>query len=404
MVYGLNYQGSKNKIADFVMSHLPTAATFVDMFGGGGAITHAALHSGKYKEFVFNDLNPLCQCFVRAARGEYDDERLQRFIDREEFKKTYTTNEIAASCYSFGGKGNIYIYAKEIEPFKLALHKARVFGDFSDLKTMGCPSASRKWIYNNLESVKHAYTEWYLSEVMHTDLHFDDFKGKLQKQIAERSEELRLYLVDAFKKSGLKTQREVGLRLGNNMERHYFGKSQWQFPTAEAYAKMQTFMPLPREYETLFGLDGDSGADIRSLISLEGLCSFYSLEHYQNITRLRGLRNLRGINRLQCLCGSYADITPPPDAVIYCDPPYANTEAYAAVGDFDHGAFYEWALKQRGLVIISEYDMPPDFVSVAQTRTVCTLAANCNGKATVEKLFVPKHQLTEYKSRMGYLF
>lgn len=52
---------------------------------------------------------------------------------------------------------------------------------------------------------------------------------------------------------------------------NYFGKSQWQFPTAEAYAKMQTFMPLPRDYEALFGLDGDSGADIRSLISLEGL-------------------------------------------------------------------------------------------------------------------------------------
>ena len=403
MVYGLNYQGSKNKIADWVLANMPSAKMFVDVFGGGGAVTHAALLSGKYKSFLYNDLNPLCQCFVRAARGEYDDERLQRFIDRDEFKKTYTTNEIAAFCYSFGGKGDTYIYAKEIEPFKLALHKARVFGDFSDLKRMGCPSASRRWIFNNLEFVKQKYTDWYLSEVMGTNLCFADFKGKLQKKIAERSEELRLYLVDAFKKSGLKTQREVGVRLGTNMERHYFGKSQWQFPTAEAYAKMQTFMPLPRDYETLFGLDGDSGADIRSLMSLEGLYSFYSLEHYQNLQRLRGLKGMRNIGRLQAVQQSYKDMLIREDAVIYCDPPYANTEGYT-VGDFDHGTFYQWALSQRGLVVISEYSMPPEFVTVAQTRTVCTLAANSNGKAAVEKLFVPRHQFDEYKRRTGYLF
>lgn len=70
MVYGLNYQGSKNKIAGWVLEHLPPAQTFVDVFGGGGAITHAAMLSGKYRNFVFNDLNPLCQCFARAARGE----------------------------------------------------------------------------------------------------------------------------------------------------------------------------------------------------------------------------------------------------------------------------------------------------------------------------------------------
>ncbi len=394
MGYGLNYQGSKNKIADWVLEHLPPAQTFVDVFGGGGAITHAAMLSGKYRNFVFNDLNPLCQCFARAARGEYSDERLQHFISRVEFKQNCGTDEIAFFCYSFGGKGNTYIYAKELEPFKRALHDARVFGDYSALKEMGCQSAQKKWIFDHCEEVKHRYTDWYLRNVMKTQLSFDDFKGKLQKQIADRNEELRQYLVSALKASGLKNQREVGRRLGTNMERHYFGKSQWQFPTAEAYAQMQTFMPLPREYETLFLLE-DSGADIRSLISLEQLSSFYSLEHWQNITRLRGLRGLRG---------PYSDMQIPDDAVIYCDPPYAGTTGYM-MEDFDHGKFYDWALHQKNIVVISEYSMPtPDFVPVAAKKVFCTMSRCSNSKVAVEKLFVPQHQLERYNKMIGLLF
>lgn len=385
--YGLCYQGSKNRIAEWVVSNIPHATDFYDLFGGGGAVTHAAILSGKFKHFTFNDLNPLCQGFVKAANGEYSDERLQHFITREEYDRTRTTDEIAFFCYSFGGNGENYLYAKEIEPFKAALHKARVFGDMSDLKAMGCPSALRKWIY--------AYTDWYLSEVMHTDLHYDDYKGKLQTQIKDREEKLREYLCAAFKQSGLKSKREVGIRLGTNMERHYFGRSQWEFPTAEAYAKMQEFMPLPRPYESLFGLeDGAAGVDMCSLINLEKLASFYALEHWQNVQRLRGLRGLRG---------NYQDINTSPDAVAYCDCPYYQTEGYV-VGEFDHAAFYDWAAHQKALTIISEYSMPePDFVAVAAIKISVQMQGG-SGKQATEKLFVPKHQYDEYKRRIGWLF
>lgn len=293
--YGLCYQGSKNRIAEWVVDHLPSATNFYDLFGGGGAVTHCALLSGKFKNFTFNDLNPLSQGFVKAANGEYTDEEMDRWISREEYVATKATNPVAFFCYSFGGNGDNYCYAKEIEPFKKALHYARVFCDTSALKEMGCPSSQRKWIFDNSDRVKAAYIDWYLSEIMHTNLKYSDYKSKLHTQIKDREEELRQYLCDALKQSGLKSQREVGIRLGSNMERHYFGKSQWEFPTAEAYAKMQTFMPLPRPYESLFGLDGDSGAHIRSLISLEKLTSFHTLESYANIKRLRGLRGLRGL-------------------------------------------------------------------------------------------------------------
>ena len=41
--YGVPYLGSKSRIATWVVEHLPSAETFVDLFAGGCAVTHAAL-------------------------------------------------------------------------------------------------------------------------------------------------------------------------------------------------------------------------------------------------------------------------------------------------------------------------------------------------------------------------
>lgn len=57
MPYGIGYQGSKNGIAEWVVSHLPAADYFVDLFAGGCAVTHCALLSGKYKHVIANDIN-----------------------------------------------------------------------------------------------------------------------------------------------------------------------------------------------------------------------------------------------------------------------------------------------------------------------------------------------------------
>lgn len=57
MRYGLPYKGSKNAIAEWIIDNLPAAETFCDLFFGGGAVTHRAIISGKYKEFVANDID-----------------------------------------------------------------------------------------------------------------------------------------------------------------------------------------------------------------------------------------------------------------------------------------------------------------------------------------------------------
>lgn len=55
MNYGVPYKGSKNKIAKKLIDVLPSAEYFVDLFGGGGAMTHCAALSGKYKKIIYNE-------------------------------------------------------------------------------------------------------------------------------------------------------------------------------------------------------------------------------------------------------------------------------------------------------------------------------------------------------------
>lgn len=76
MRYGLPYQGSKNKIAKWVVDILPAGERLVDLFGGGGAVTHCAALSGKYDRILYNDISPgLTDFFMECVRGEHTAER-----------------------------------------------------------------------------------------------------------------------------------------------------------------------------------------------------------------------------------------------------------------------------------------------------------------------------------------
>ena len=84
--YGIPYKGSKNKIAESIIAQLPSAKHFYDLFGGGGAMSHCALLSGKYKYVHYNEFNPLVfKAFKMAINGEFKDET--RWISKEDFEK-----------------------------------------------------------------------------------------------------------------------------------------------------------------------------------------------------------------------------------------------------------------------------------------------------------------------------
>lgn len=121
--YGLPYMGSKNAIAAQIVEMFPQADNFYDLFAGGCAVAHAALESGKFKRIYINDINgSITQLFMDAINGKFTDEK--RWISRKDFYAQKDNDPYIKYCWSFGNRGEDYLYSREIEPWKEALHFA----------------------------------------------------------------------------------------------------------------------------------------------------------------------------------------------------------------------------------------------------------------------------------------
>ncbi len=115
--YGVPYQGNKSRIADRIIAILPAGERLVDLFGGGGAITHCAILSNKWQSFLYNDLNEdITGLFLDAVYGKYHDER--RVITREQFDAEKDTDAYIKYIWSFGNAGKQYLWGKHIENIK----------------------------------------------------------------------------------------------------------------------------------------------------------------------------------------------------------------------------------------------------------------------------------------------
>lgn len=136
MAYGLPYMGSKNSIAPKIISVLPKAENFYDLFCGGCAITECAMLSKKWNKVYFNDLDgDVPQLFLDAIDGKYKDRK--EWVSREDFFRLKDKDAYIRLAWSFGNKGKDYLYSKEIEPYKKAYWYAVMFNDFSLLWKLG---------------------------------------------------------------------------------------------------------------------------------------------------------------------------------------------------------------------------------------------------------------------------
>ena len=273
MNYGIPYKGSKNKIAESIIAQLPSAKHFYDLFGGGGAMTHRALLSGKYEVVHYNEFNPLVfKAFKMAINGEFKNET--RWISKEDFERLKDSDPYVACCFSFGNSFRTYAYNSETEKFKKAVHYSIFFDDDSLLKE-----------YIDLK----------------------DFK----------------YNSGSIKERRLELQRYMKTNLIESLE------------------------------------------------------------------RLERLQSLESINNCRVLLSnlSYEEVPIESDSVIYCDPPYTNTDSYCI--SFEHDKFHEWLRKCREKnqqVFISEYQMPDDFFEVYYKEKTCAFNDQKVSKK-LEKLF-----------------
>ena len=395
MNYGLPYKGSKNSIAKWVISNLPASHTFVDLFAGGCAVTHAAILSGKFGRFIANDITEYPQVFRDAIDGKYRNEC--RWISREDFLRLKDDDPYVRLCWSFGNDMKTYMYAPEVERFKKHMHA---------IFSAGTPTSARlawKGFTREFAKVRDKIGELTQKvlklceecgvtpkynadgtlniEVMHADI----FRVK--------SADLRGYLQNALKLSGL-TPKDVYRHLGNYMGKHYFSESQWALPTSEQYEKLQEILPaltipwapLNESLQSLQSLESlQRLQSLQSLESLQRLQSLQSLERLERLQSLERLKSLQSLERLKLSRKDYSDVAIPPGATVYCDPPYANTSGY--IDDFDHERFYRWLRSMEFPVFVSEYSMPDDFICFASIDKACTYSSSKTIKR-VEKMFV----------------
>ena len=287
MRYGMPYMGSKNQIAKWVVNHIPASDYLYDLFGGGGAITHCACESGKFKHVIYNEYNQLvAKAFDMAMHGQFKNEK--RWISREEFNALKDKDPYVAICFSFGNNLRCYCYSEKTEKLKKALHYAICFDDFSLLENLGV---------------------------------------KLKRKLSGRIE-------------------------------------------------------LTKQ--------------VKELLKLNRL-EMQNLEALNRLESLERLQSLESLERLQSL--DYRRVRIKNNSIIYCDPPYKDTAKYTV--DFNHNEFYKWCNKQKQLVIISEYQMPKDFICIAEKEKRVILSDNSLLKT--EKLFVPKHQYQMYLDAMAVL-
>ena len=383
MNYGLPYKGSKNKLAAELLEIFPAAECFVDVFAGGCAITHAALLSRKFSRIIANDLDAKIPRLFEAAWNGKLPEGYDRYISREEFEEQKHTNRAVACLWSFGNNCEKYLWNPE---------------------TAGAKRLAYRLVMSDSRAERARLYRMFIKYLQNKRAELAERRSKYEARklsITETKEKLRGILRDALKKSGL-TASAVDRHLGTNgMASHYFGASQWEFPTREAYEKLQKILPLP---DVDFFKD-----DLESLQRLERLESLQSLESLESMQRLERLESLQRLERLESLqrlesrlevsgC-DYRQLEIPDGAVVYCDPPYFNTSQYT-VDKFDSAAFWGWCREvcKKHLLAVSEYSAPSDFVSIWGKNKKCVFGTG-NKKNTIERLFVHKTQAEQWRQK-----
>jgi hypothetical protein len=130
--FGIPYMGSKSKLALDLIGAMPTGRRFVDLFGGGFAMSHCAYLSGMFEEVYYNDINPLLAPLIQdAIDGKYSyDVFKPKFITREEFFEKKDTCGYVKYIWSFSNQGKTYMFGKHIEDIKRKAHDYVVFDVF----------------------------------------------------------------------------------------------------------------------------------------------------------------------------------------------------------------------------------------------------------------------------------
>lgn len=352
MNYGLPYTGSKNKLAEKIIKHFPKTDTLVDVFFGGGAITHCAIVNNKFKNYIANDIRTTPQFFVECLKGKYSNDL--RWISSEDFKNSSRDNWFVRLCWSFSNSCNTYIYGKANEICKKAFHYAICFNDFSLLEDL-YPQYICDKIKEHLKDIP--VESWN--------------ERRLAAQHAVK-ELMKLYSNDLTRKDF-----SCASKSGNALQQHL--------------------------------------GNIGRLQSLECISRLSNLENVQYINNTTHLERINRLRNIDCSTNTFTpdNITAynldyhkltdiiPDNSVVYLDPPYKGTFDYSENNSgamkntilFNTEEFLDWAYEigKKHPTFISEYNIDDDrFTLVDSWTKFCSAAGAGTRRHTTEKLYTVK--------------
>lgn len=380
MKYGLPYKGSKNKLAERIVSLLPKRTHLIDLFCGGCAISHAALLRNKYEHIHINDINWMCPTlFIDALNGKYQNET--RWISREDFFRLKDTDPYVAVVWSFGNNLRNYLYSKEIEPLKKAIHYAVFFRDYSLGKDLGYDLSFIEPI-SDIQR-RYAAVKRYFSQFGHFQQ--QSFEGGVENNHQLQVEHVTRggRIVEIAEHRGIRTTQHQPpvLRGGRN-----------------ASVRLETIERLTNVHQN-FNIRNAAAESVGFKKKIDRANSATeneptALHRLQYRERQLSLpRNSGGrFSNITSSVLDYAKVEIPDDSVIYCDIPYEDTDVYNKAEGFDYERFYDWCEHQTQPVFISSYQMPDDrFDCIEEFSHRSTLSATANNLVT-ERIYVPKHQ------------
>lgn len=334
--YGLPYMGSKSKIADFIARNIPSCEVFVDLFCGGGSVTHYMIEKGRYSRYICNDKNTLVvELLKNVLEGKYSNER--EFITREEFLKRKDTDGYVRYVWSFGNRGTSYLYSAKMEDYKRCLHNAIFNDSFSELRDKYCID---------------------LSEL--SSLNKDDIRARVN-----------------MTRKIMKRMSEENLLVYNNGSYKY---SEEAFTDSDYVNRIRsTRINDIEHFERIELMD-----------KMMECINNSRLQHIENINRLNEVQFDNEMIEFSSL--SYQDVAIPDNSVIYCDIPYKDTGTYTS-GKFDYDEFYRYAMNSEHPIFISEYDMPTDFICVDEIDKKCQFKNSVGAIDTVERIYTTPKSL-----------
>lgn len=359
MKYGLPYKGSKNKLAERIVRLLPKRTHLIDLFCGGCAVSHAALLIKKYEHIHINDVNWMCPTlFTDALAGKYNNDT--RWISREDFFRLKDSDPYVAVVWSFGNNMRNYLYSKEIEPLKKAIHYAMFFGDYSLGKELGHDLS----FIDPIHDIQKRYiaVKRYFGRLGHFQQ--QSFEGGADASRTPYSE-----LAAQPYTGGAKL-----LQTGN---------------IRKAAQYLSEYHPLERSTGGYFKKNTSDPANATRRTRKQACIACNTESDSRAYHAIRGGQILPITSSVL----DYTQVEIPKDSIIYCDIPYENTNVYnKGEGGFDYERFYQWAERRSEPVFISSYQMPADrFDCIMEFSHRSTLSASANNLVK-ERIFVPKHQ------------